>query len=474
MTLSIGAPRIRTLLLATVVLALPLLAGVAAPAARAAALPLVWSGTLSSAGSAGFTSIATGPDGAVYAAGYAEKDNDSNASRLLLVKYVDAGETMSQAWMATPPGAEMTAAKVAVDPSGNVIVAGTKGPMAFHGPGSDIVVLKFSPAGDLLWKATYDGAPQLSDYVKDLALDAHGNVVVVGASARGRTGRDYVTVKFFAGGSRAWARLYAGPSDFDEARSVAVDPRGNVYVTGESRVPASKPGVSGPLRVVTISYSKTGARRWIILGGRGSQSGGSAVMYCGVQNAVGVVVAGWRYSGSPAFGHDFFAKYALNGHLLWSRTLGAGTRSDEWPSAAALDGTGAPIAAGSRNKTGAMQGWLAGTSATGRAIWHSSFTSAFTNPSWAEFGSVAAAADGRVLAAGETASGEPADMDIPTTFLVRYSPGWPVTAPLDYVGAGSAGTADTCTAVAIGSAGMYAVGRQGSIGGDSVAVILKF
>lgn len=87
---------------------------------------------------------------------------------------------------------------------------------------------------------------------------------------------------------------------------------------------------------------------------------------------------------------------------------------------------------------------------------------------------MAAAADGRVLAAGETVSGEPEDMEIPTTFLVRYSPGWPVTAPLDYAGAGSATAADTCTAVAIGDAGMYAVGRQSGLTGDSDAVILKF
>jgi hypothetical protein len=46
--------------------------------------------------------------------------------------------------------------------------------------------------------------------------------------------------------------------------------------------------------------------------------------------------------------------------------------------------------------------------------------------------------------------------------------------PLDYVGAGSATTADLCTAVAIGANGMYAVGRQGSTTGDSDAVILKF
>ena len=442
-----------------------------APAAGAASLPLVWSGDLSTADSAGFTSVATGPDGAVYAAGYGERNDAGTTSSLLLVKYVDTGATMSQAWVVMPAGVYTAGAKVAVDASGNVVVAGTQGPMAFHGAGSDIVILKFSPAGDQLWRATYDGAAHRSDYVKDLALDAQGNAVVVGASAGGRTGRDYITVKVRANGSRAWARRYAGPSDFDEARSVAVDPRGNVYVTGQSRVPASKPGVSGPPRIVTISYSSTGVRRWIILD-RGKWASATAIMYCG-QGARGVVLAGGRYSGSPAAEHTFFTKYTLGGRVIWSRTPGSGTRWNEWPEDAALDATGAPVAAGIRQPPG-MQAWLTGVSATGSRAWHSSFASAFDNPDWAEFVSVAVAADGRVLAGGDTASGEMAESDLPTTFLVRYSPSWPVTAPLTYVGNGSATTQDTCTAVAIGANGMYAVGRQGSTTGDSDAVLLKF
>ena len=85
------------------------------------------------------------------------------------------------------------------------------------------------------------------------------------------------------------------------------------------------------------------------------------------------------------------------------------------------------------------------------------------------------AADGGVLSAGLTASGDmPDEGDKPTAFLVRYSPGVPVTAPLDYVGAGSATTYDSCSAVAIGDKGMYAVGRAAEGSEDSDAVLLKF
>ena len=63
---------------------------------------------------------------------------------------------------------------------------------------------------------------------------------------------------------------------------------------------------------------------------------------------------------------------------------------------------------------------------------------------------------------------------LPTTFLVRYSPGSPADAPLDYVGEGTATTHDACSAVAIGDRGMYAVGHAAEGDGDSDAVLLKF
>ena len=84
---------------------------------------------------------------------------------------------------------------------------------------------------------------------------------------------------------------------------------------------------------------------------------------------------------------------------------------------------------------------------------------------------------GAVLAGGYTQSapwdGE-TDNPMPTTFLVRYSPGWPITAPLDYVGPGDATSLGRCMAVAMGEDGKYAVGQKAGAGGHLDAVLLKF
>jgi hypothetical protein len=454
-------------------LAMLLILVTVAPAAFAADLPLVSSTTYASPTDDGFTCVTTGPDNAVYAAGYAQQNDALTSSVLLLVKYIDDGSSLTKAWHSLAGSEPMSAAKIAVDASGNVIVAANRGRItAFHGNGCDIVVRKHSPAGKLIWETTYDGPAHGIDYVTSLVLDAHGNAVVCGATFGRGTGRDYVTLKVTANGKRAWVRRYAGPSDFDEARGVAVDPAGNVYVTGQSRAKAKDPRYSGRPRAVTISYGPGGRQRWIRIDRDGVTTSGNGLLYGGAPGAKGIVLVGVKTPVHQHREHVYFANYRPgDGRLLWSRTPESGTRQGAWVLNAALAPDGAPVAAGYRDG----DALLAGVSATGGAPWRSTFASVFSNPRWAEFDGLAVAADGRMLAAGETASGEmPDEGDEPTTFLVRYSPGLPVTAPLDYVGAGGASSYQSCSAVAIGPHGMYAVGKAAEGSGDSDAVLLKF
>ncbi len=457
----------------------------AAPVAGALPLRVAWSDHYGATANDGFTALATGSAGVVYAAGFSQAPGAANApgagGQLLLAKYVDGDVAMSREWVRTFAVRGVTgasASKVAVDSAGSVIVAGTLGVPDLRGKGSDIVVLKFSSAGALLWKTTYDGPGHREDYVNGLALDAHGNALVVGASVGKGTARDYVTLKVRANGSRAWARRYAGPGGFDEARGVAVDAAGNVYVTGESRLKSRIPGKSGLPSTLTISYTPAGARRWIAsVGRRHSWSGAAAVMFSNVSGARGVIVSG--YQGDWASGNEnlMFVKYdPASGKVIWKRTLASGATCE--PHAAAVDGSGAPIAAGMSNRSGSgIQGYVAGVSASGGDAWHSALSSEFGNPGWAEFDALAVGAGGSLLAGGWAQSAEPPSelsVSTPSAFVVRYSPSWPVTEPLDYVGAGSATSDSKCTAVAIGANGMYAVGQESSTAGGLDAVLIKF
>jgi hypothetical protein len=365
------------------------------------------------------------------------------------------------------------AEKVAVDARGNVIVAGTSNLSA----APDIVVLKYSLAGVLKWRTTYDGPDHRGDSVADLALDARGNALVVGASFGKGTGQDYVTLKVRADGSRAWARRYAGPNFLDTANSVATDATGSVYVTGGSRGKPDVPGRLGPPRAITIKYSRGGTRLWLASSGPRRQAAGCAVMVG--PDAKGVVISGWReVPGECWTVNVFFARYAASsGKLVWMRTIDAGFDANAGPATAGMDASGAPIAAGTNNPSGVIVGYLTGVSASGRDAWQSSFASAFTNPSLAEFDDVAVSPESAVLAGGYTQAaawdGEP-EHPMATVFLVRFSPAWPVTAPLDYVGPGDATSLGRCLAVAIGAGGRYAVGQKAGAGGRLDAVLVKF
>jgi len=456
-----------------------------ASAANALPLTAVWSDHYGATANDGFDAVATSPAGAVYSAGFTnapgttKAPGSSDGGQLLLVKYVDSGATMSRQWVRTFALRGVTgasASKVAVDSVGNVIVAGTLGVPDLRGKGSDIVVLKYSPAGALLWKTTYDGPGHREDYVNGLALDAHGSALVVGASVGKGRSRDYVTIKVRPNGSRAWVRRYAGPGGFDEARGVAVDAAGNCYVTGWSN---GKPTVpkSGMRRTLTVSYTPAGAQRWIAtVGRRHSWSGAAAVMLSNVRGASGVIISG--YLGDWASGNEnlMFVKYdPASGKAMWKRILANGATTE--PHAAAIDGSGAPIAAGMSNRPGGIQGYLAGVSANGGNAWHSAFSSKFGNPGGAEFDALAVGSGGSVLAGGWAQSAEPpSDLFsvIPRAFVVRYSPAWPVTAPLDYVGPGNSTSQGKCTAVAIGASGMYAVGQESSTAGNLDALLIKF
>jgi hypothetical protein len=121
---------------------------------------------------------------------------------------------------------------MAVDHSGNVIVTGGS---TNSGTGVDYTTVKYGPTGDTMWVRRHNGTANGTDWAYAVAVDASNNVYVTGSSQDTATDMDYVTIKYDASGNQQWAARYDGPAhSFDEARAIAVDASGNVYVTGGS------------------------------------------------------------------------------------------------------------------------------------------------------------------------------------------------------------------------------------------------
>src|SRR5690242_16943375 len=136
-----------------------------------------------------------------------------------------------------------------VDPAGNVTIAGNflgsidfgDGPLTSAG-GLDIYVAKFDSAGGLVWKQGFgdNNAQQL----QDMALDAAGNLVIVGGFAgsvnfgdqalTNDMGQDIFISKLATDtGTALWSRQYgSGEPDSKLGVSVALDASSNIAVAG--------------------------------------------------------------------------------------------------------------------------------------------------------------------------------------------------------------------------------------------------
>jgi Secretion system C-terminal sorting domain/PKD domain/Beta-propeller repeat len=148
-----------------------------------------------------------------------------------------------------------TGKELALDDNGNIYVTGTSWTSATNG--FDIVTVKYDPLGVQQWINTLNGTGSGLDDARNIVVDASSNSYVTGYTASTGGNFDYITIKYDAAGVQQWAVTYnGGGNGFDEAYDIAVDPSGNVYVTG-----SSDNGAQGS-NFVTIKYNSAGVQQW--------------------------------------------------------------------------------------------------------------------------------------------------------------------------------------------------------------------
>jgi hypothetical protein len=139
---------------------------------------------------------------------------------------------------------------VCVDNQNNILVTGS----SRHGDSlgtEDIVTLKYSPDGDLLWSRIYNSDSNGIDQGMSITTDAFNNVYVGGAADLGSVRLGYKILKYSPSGNLLWQDSYSythHPEDFVYA--VRVNNRNDLFVTGISFNPGTD------YDFATIKYSQ--------------------------------------------------------------------------------------------------------------------------------------------------------------------------------------------------------------------------
>lgn len=95
----------------------------------------------------------------------------------------------------------------------------------------DIVLVKLSPFFTLDWMVTYNGPDSLNDAANSLFLDPLGAVYVSGYVGTDDREKDIVVLKYSAAGTLVWQETFKGPGH-DEGNRLAVNNDGYVFVAG--------------------------------------------------------------------------------------------------------------------------------------------------------------------------------------------------------------------------------------------------
>lgn len=196
------------------------------------------------------------------------------------------------------------------------------------------------------WASRYNGTGNSLDWSYAIAIDPIGNIVVTGYSTSAGTSKDYKTIKYNTSGIILWESFFNGPvNGGDYSNALAIDASGNIYVTG--RVDYGTAGAD----IVTIKYNSSGVQQWMARysgAGNGFDEGKTIHLL----NDGGVIVGG-KTTGVTS-GLDFVTiKYNADGTLGWASVYNGTGNNEDYVVSADIDNnnnvyvTGCSIGAGS-------------------------------------------------------------------------------------------------------------------------------
>ncbi len=353
---------------------------------------VLWAKTVVGSDASRFLSVATDPDGNIYAVGIMLSNGAYNfgsgpingavvgLQNGVIVKYNSNGENT---WVRTTSSGSNGGSyfySVAVDSKKNIYVAGylnTAGPLVIgaitktcpFNTGSNAILVKFDSAGTCVDVKTAVTAEEGSAFVS-VAVDNEDNVYIAGNVKPATLGDSYdfgsgvfdpvvvgynsIVVKYSATGSNNWVKRPVAAASTSAFLSVANDSRGDVYAvgfingndtaTGFDFGSGKICGASAGNNAVIVKYDSSGMSKWVKTVNTGAASNYTSLAINSDDNiySVGSIsgVGGHDFGTGLVYGknagfNSVIVKYNSSGNVLSVKTVVTGPGQSDYRGVAA-------------------------------------------------------------------------------------------------------------------------------------------
>lgn len=212
--------------------------------------------------------------------------------------------------------------KITCDQYGSSYVVGTARGIDLSG--ENITVVKYASNGTYM-RINYNKGDFRDDYGKDIAVDALGNIYVLGLSDQTdefADGFQIVVLKYNSFGGLVW--IQSLPYSTMNTKSMSLDALGNVYVSGTYYTPAPE----SKIRFISAKINSSGSIQWT--------NTGNTYETDFIYPRHTIVKGNFFYTlnqySVPGPEYSEIIKYNLSGDVIWFKRIPAALQGFEWNS----------------------------------------------------------------------------------------------------------------------------------------------
>lgn len=239
--------------------------------------------------------------------------NVGSPTDIITLKYSSSGNLLWSRIYNGPANRGDEAVKINVDDSGFVYVAGkTLNSTQF----TNYLIIKYNPKGDMDWYREYNFGDSTTDVISDMILDSNSNIYMTGyGSTCLKCTSDFMTIKTNKSGDLIWNKFFHGEGYFSNyAWTLTVDKSNRVIVSGMSA------DINNTYYNATVIYNSSGELLRVI------KYDSAYVRQIATDDLCNIYISGNVRMNDLSHRYDIFLnKYDSTGNRYWNKIYNSGS-----------------------------------------------------------------------------------------------------------------------------------------------------